>query len=188
MEKLALELGHLPLALEQAAAYLAKHRDTIAHYLALLPEARQTLLAYKIDWRQDERAAVAGTRIPIRSRGEKGARQKKPRQKAPIRPTGVDDALAELRRHSLLTLTPTSLALHRRLWYHRALRLADLPLPNNPRADDVRSWHLWTPLAPHLISLHVEPDAQPLVEEQWMIWLTGCFGDYLQGRGDYSRA
>ena len=186
MKKLAQELGCLPLALEQAASYLTEHAQSIAAYLALLPTARKELLGYKIDWRTDERAAVATTWAISRQRCHPLARfllrlaaffapEPIPRflfskpevfkeiidlhldgeKAAPLpereeilaecaRPIGVDDALAELRRHSLITLTPTSLALHRilcfserdsvaeserRIWHHRALLLARSAAP-----------------------------------------------------------
>ena len=41
---LAEELGHLPLALEQAAAYIAKHEETFADYLEAYRRLRLTLL------------------------------------------------------------------------------------------------------------------------------------------------
>ncbi len=52
---LAHELGCLPLALEQAAAYILHHRITFADYLALLKKSRKELL---------EQGTEGGTRYP----------------------------------------------------------------------------------------------------------------------------
>ena len=58
---LAEELGGLPLALEQAAAYVLRHRVTFADYVQLLAEQRPRLLAQEVEGSTRYQRSVAGT-------------------------------------------------------------------------------------------------------------------------------
>ena len=55
------ELGGLPLALEQAAAYMLRHRVTFADYVQLLAEQRPRLLAEEVEGSTRYQRSVAGT-------------------------------------------------------------------------------------------------------------------------------
>ncbi len=59
--KLAIELGGLPLALEQAAAYVLRHCVTYADYSRLFEECRQELLSEEVEGGTRYKRSVAAT-------------------------------------------------------------------------------------------------------------------------------
>ena len=200
-EALAEDLGGLPLALEQAGAYILKNRITFAEYRKRLAQQRKKLLAQGVPGGTGYKNSVAETwlvteeqlspparallrlmaffapdampramlakagplldDLPGPKRTTRSAKTKPGKRKA--QPPDADAALAELHEYSLAGLTPESAACHRLLQavlldrmsseQRRTAALAALRLADDfavPHPHDVRTWSIWTPLAPHV--------------------------------------
>jgi tetratricopeptide (TPR) repeat protein len=138
--ELAQELGDLPLALEQAGAYIDGCRCSISHYLELFRTRRQEILkkgkispdypetvatTWEISFRKlQEEAPAAAALLNLcaflapddipREILEKGAAHLPQDLAAAVKdPLAWDEALAALRRYSLLEVGEDSLAVHR---------------------------------------------------------------------------
>jgi nucleoside phosphorylase/tetratricopeptide (TPR) repeat protein len=140
-DELANELGDLPLALEQAGAYIEECGDTIGHYLELFRTRRQELLkrgklsqdypdtvatTWELSFQKAQAASpeaaadllnlcafLAPDDIPKKLLEQGAAHLPKFMAAAIQDPVKFDDALAILRRYSLMEVSNDALAEHR---------------------------------------------------------------------------
>jgi len=195
--ELAGELGGLPLALEQAAAYIQATADTLAGYLALFRRRRLDLLhrgepaehsetvaaTWALAFARLEESAPAAVdllrllafcapeAIPLRLllRPRPGIVGRVNRQVALVLvplledPLTVSDAIAALRRYSLISTTVGGeVSMHRlvqavtsgqmpadlsRAWQQAAAALIEAALPDDPQLPD--TWPVFASLVPH---------------------------------------
>jgi tetratricopeptide (TPR) repeat protein len=176
-------LGCLPLALEQAAAYVGHHRTTFREYLRRLEESRAKLLHEKTPGGTRHPASVAETWLlseqqlnvtarailrltgflapddiprslfPADSNVLAKAVKAMPEGAAPSAPLSAEDALVELADHSLITLTPRAYSCHRLV---QAVQTDRLDPPTTRR---------WTELALRLVN-----DAVPVDSDDVRFW------------------
>jgi len=225
--ELADALGDLPLALEQAAAYVEATGIALTDYLKLFQTRRRELWgkekppeAYSetvaTTWtlamdqvRRESRPAadllnlcayLAPDDIPL-SLLRNGARHLPRRLRAAARdPVSLNDALAVLRRYSLVRVEGESLSLHRlvqavtrdrlpekdrRTWAAAATRLVNSAFPSESK--DVRTWPVCARLLPH--ALAAAPHAADLdaaAEQSGRLFNQA--GLYLHGRAEFSAA
>ncbi|WP_326598739.1 tetratricopeptide repeat protein [Streptomyces sp. NBC_01803] len=178
--KLAAELGHLPLALEQAAAYIQHTVITPAAYLERLRRYPARMFAAAPDGQQRTVARVwqlslsaVATRQPLaldilRTFAWLGP-DDVPRDLAYALaddPVAVDEALAALHAYSLITLAPETFAIHRLVQgvvrdgpaeatahaRRQAIVLLGAALPGDPLFN-VAGWPRWRALLPHVEAL-----------------------------------
>jgi tetratricopeptide (TPR) repeat protein len=153
---LAEALGDLPLALEQAAAYMDETQTSPADYLALYQQHGAELLALgepltteqtvATTWQValDRIQATLGSRellslcaflapddIPRALLGEHGAVLPEPLRRTVGRPLALNEAISALRRYSLVTVTVDTLTVHRLLQTVVRAALGD---------EDQRAW------------------------------------------------
>ena len=135
-DELAKELGYLPLALEQAAAYIREQHGTLGHYLEQYAQHRQRLLARRQPGATRYPDSVATTwQISVEQLGPQALDMLRllafvapaPLPRWVLRQAGdilgdldelaVDEALGELRRYSLIELQDEDgpLTIHRLL-------------------------------------------------------------------------
>ncbi len=225
-EALAELLGDLPLALEQAAAYVAESGLTIARYLRLFQERSVDLL------HRSSAGADKDTVATIWQLSFDRVRQNSPSGAALLRlcaflapddiprdifsaaagqlpadlseaasdPLAFEDAVAALRRYSLIRATEDSLSVHRLVqavvrqrlrgdavpeWAAAAVRLLHSVFPEN--SEDVSTWPSCSRLLPHALAAtdHAEElGAQP-DETSWVLDRVAC---YLKGRAQFTAA
>jgi hypothetical protein len=221
---LADELGGLPLALEQAAAYMQASGRGIAEYLALFRERRAELLTRGIPTGYDKRVATTWTlafeqlqrsspgsigllrllscyapeAIPIAvllrplPRGKAGLSPEVARSLVPLLEDtlAVDDAVADLRRYSLIgPPVDGSVSVHRLVqavtldqmpaelglsWRIAASILIAAALPTDPSLPE--AWPRYAALLPH---------AQAIPGSEMIL---GQFSAYLYASGSYTAA
>ena len=193
--ELAHEMGGLPLALEQAAAYMVAVGDSLADYLALFQEGRAELLRHGLPghgptvtttWalafgqlESDFGAAAllrlvafcAPEAIPLRLllQPRPGLAERLGPQVAPVLTPlladklAVRDAVAALRRYSLVTTAPGKLVSVHRLvqavtahqmpaeqvaaWQQAAAVVIEAAIPRDPQTPD--TWPDFAALLPH---------------------------------------
>ena len=195
--ELARELGGLPLALEQAAAYIQASGDSLAGYLALFRQRRTELLArgeptgyrktvattWALAFEQLQQGApgavgllrllayCAPEAIPLRLllKLRPGLCDKLDPEVAPVLvplledELAAKDAIAALRRHSLVTLPlESSVSVHRlvqavtldqmpaelaAMWRQAAAAVIEAALPADPELP--QNWAVFTSLLPH---------------------------------------
>jgi Tetratricopeptide repeat len=195
-EELAGELGGLPLALEQAAAYIQATGATLAGYAAMFQERREDLLArgqaaghpadvaatlgLALSQLRDEAAAAAGllrllaclapepVPLALLLADAQAADQLGPSVAADVGPLlgdpiALGDAVAALRRYSLVTPAGDGLVLVHRLvqaitraqlspeaagqWKQAAAALVDAAVPADAR--QAAHWRTFAVLLPH---------------------------------------
>ncbi len=225
---LAQELGQLPLALEQAAAYAAATGCSPGTYLDLLHSSRQALLQREqppegyqrtvtTTWglamteARAECAAAAGLlnlcaylapdEIPLSLIQEGAEFYPEPLAAAARDPLLLHDAVAALRRYSLVTVHQEALSLHRlvqavvrdglseeeqRTWAAAAVRLVYAGFPEYPPYLNMPAWPECALRLPHALAateLAVGLEAVP-VETGRLLSRVGC---YLQDRGEWDQ-
>lgn len=224
--QLADALGDLPLALEQAGAYMDATGQTLPAYLELFRAHRDRLLA-RGSTSTDYPATVATTwdlsfdevkklsphaeplinllaffapdDIPLEI--IKASAEHLPEPLAAISdPITFDDALAALRRYSLIEREAETVSLHRlvqavvrdrmkeddkKIWAGAALTFVNKAFPEE--SDDVRTWPECSGLLPHALATieHAEPLG---VEDEALCRLLNQIGLYSRGRGQYVQA
>jgi hypothetical protein len=192
--ELAHHMGGLPLALEQAAAYMVAVGDSLADYLALFQQGRAELLRHGLTghgptvtttWalafgqlESDFEAAAllrlvafcAPEAIPLRLllQPRPGLEERLGPQVAPVLtplladPLAVSDAVAALRRYSLVTTAPGKLVSVHRLvqavtihqmpeqaaaWRQATAAVIEAAIPRDPQPPE--SWPDFAALLPH---------------------------------------
>ena len=225
-DKLAAQLGDLPLALEQAGAYIETTGKPLAEYLALFQRSKAELLGrnrpvnypdtvattWEISFREVEKesAAAAGLMnlcaflapddIPL-SMLRDDAEDLPVELSAPVADElKLDDAIAALRRYSLMERSGDSLSVHRlvqlvarerlsedeqKKWAESAVRVVNEAFPSE--SFDVRTWPSCARLLQHALTaaefgagLKVAPEATGRLLNQ--------AGLYFQGRALYAEA
>ena len=222
--KLAEALGDLPLALEQAAAYIEATRESVSGYLRMFRERRAELLGrpspssdttaattWEMSFQQVERrsppaaallnlcAFLAPDDIPL-DIVQQAPDLPEPLAKALADPVQFGDAIAALRRFSLVSRSGDVLSVHRlvqavtrermaeearKLWAAAAARSVNRAFPLE--SDDVRTWPVCSRLLPHALAAadHCEPLAVATAETARLL---NQAGGYLHGRAEFARA
>ncbi len=208
------ELGFLPLALDQAAAYIVQQRISPAAYLASLRRdparmhaagtSAQRTIARLWDLHitavrgRDPAAArllsviacYAPDAIPRAMLGGDASRE------------DTDEALGLLASYSMLTLTTATVSIHRLLQAviltrpgntgddaptlrDTALDWLNAAIPGNP-STNMPGWPLLRALVPHTEALasHFPPGEQP----EALGWVLNEIAAFLNSQGDYARA
>jgi tetratricopeptide (TPR) repeat protein len=224
---LAATLGRLPLALEQAGAYVAASGTvTLAGYAELFATRALELLqrGQPVGYRhtvattwslalQQLRATEPGAvelltllaflgpdNLPQPLLGAHHNELPEPLARVARDPLALGDAVAALRRYSLVRVVADGLFVHRlvqavvrssldadaeRAWTSAAVRLLRAGFPDDSRA--VATWPECERLLPHL--LVVADHAQRLdVETEPRLWLLSRAGAYSWSRGQYRQA
>ncbi|WP_433384360.1 FxSxx-COOH system tetratricopeptide repeat protein [Actinoplanes sp. CA-142083] len=180
---LAGELGCLPLALQQAGAYLRQTKTTMGDYLRDLRRDPQQMLATVIDRGAAERAVARVWSVTLGRIAEEDpvsvdvlnvlawlAPDELPREVLHgLEPErgGVDRALGLLASYNMVTLTPATAAVHRLV--QSVIRGAAAPeavtgfqrravellyaTAPDDPMDNVEGWPLWASLLPHINAL-----------------------------------
>jgi len=223
--KLAEALGHLPLALTQAAAYIEETGKPLADYLALYQQHRQKLLdrakpaadylytvatTWEISFQAVQLQCAAATDLlhlcaffapeiipwdllqPVFSQVEQL------KTSALADPFKSDDAVAALRRYSLLEVKDQSLSLHRLVqqviqdrlpeaerkhWQEAAVRLVAEAFPSGVNPIDVRTWPVCRRLLAHALLL-----SEVEIALGWVAFLSNQVGLYFNARANYAEA
>jgi len=224
--KLAEELGYLPLALEQAGAYMEETGRSLPGYLALYANRQRDLLkrgkpdgdypdtvltTWQISFEEAGKVAgaaellnlcayLAPNAIPLGLISAGGEMLPDTLSDVAADELSLDDAVAALRRYSLVQIEDGKLDVHRmvqavvrdrldaagqEMWAEAAVRLVNNAFPEG--SDDVRTWPVCAPLLPHALVvarrsslLNVEPSATGQ--------LLSNVGDHLWGRARYLEA
>ncbi len=232
-DRLAEELGDLPLALEQAGAYIEASQRSLSGYLDLFRQRRQEMLrrgrpstdyphtvatTWEISFQAVQEAAPAGADLlnlcaflapddiprdlfSCSSRICNPAEAAKepilePLAEAVADPLQFDEAVAALRRYSLLEVGEGVLSVHRlvqavardrltdearKKWAAAAVRIVDDAFPSGEDdPSDVRTWPVCARLLPHALAaaghaqaLHVAPEATGRLLNQAGLYLSG---------------
>jgi tetratricopeptide (TPR) repeat protein len=205
-------VGDLPLALEQAGAYIESTGITVAEYLSRFESHARELL--KTPPSTDYPASVATTWLVAFERLKKEAPgalellnflaflapDDIPRELVPGDPMKLDQAVAGLRKYSLVEVRGGAFAVHRlvqavtrdRLANSEAKECAEAALQAVNGAfpykqDVVETWAGSSRLLPHalVVAKHAEDfDVAP----EMTIWLLDNVGLYLQNRAQLSEA
>jgi tetratricopeptide (TPR) repeat protein len=213
--QVAAELGFLPLALDQAASYITQQRITPAAYLASLRRNPTRMHAAATTGAQRTIARLWDLHITaLRHRSPAAARllgiiacyapDAIPRAMlggdAPTEDT--DEALGLLASYSMITLTPTTVTIHRLLQAvtltrpddtggdvpslrESALDWLDAAIPDDPETN-MAGWPLLRALVPHAEALasHFPPGQQP----ETLGRVQNQIGSFLSSQGDYAQA
>ena len=224
---LAEALGHLPLALEQAGAYIEQAGTSLSKYLELFGDHQRELLGrgnppagyeatvattWEISFQQVSNispgaadllnlcAFLAPDEIPKKLLRE-GSRHLPQSLAATLKDTlAFNDAVAALRRYSLIEVGQEALSVHRlvqavarnrlaedarRTWAAAAVRLVNDAFPFD--SDDFRSWPECSRLLSHALAAteHAEP---PQVAPEATVRLLNHTGLYLRGRAEFAQA
>ncbi len=226
-DKLAQALGDLPLALEQAGAYIDATGQTLPAYLELFRAHHARLLArgatstdypdsvattWDISFAEVRRqsphseplinllAFFAPDDIPLDIITAGAEHLPEPLNTAVTDPITLDEAIAPLRRYSLIERDGQMLSLHRlvqtvvrdrldeddkKTWASAAVGLVNNAFPFD--SDDVRTWQSCSILLPHA-SATTEHAAELKVKELAVCRLFNQIGLYLMGRAQYAQA
>jgi len=220
------ELGFLPLAIEQAAAYIDEHGQSISQYLDLYRKHQQQILKkgrprdYPHTLETTWELAIA----KVREQSPAGAdllnlcaffapddipleiiRDRRERLPEPLATTAgdelsFDDAVASLRRHSLVERNEDNLSVHRlvqavvrdrmvkdarAIWAESAARIVRNAFPFD--ADDVNEWPGCVRLLAHATTIAFHCEA----ERAGQIYAAGLLSQsalYLYSRADWGGA
>jgi tetratricopeptide (TPR) repeat protein len=224
---LASALGGLPLALEQAGAYVAATGTiTLDGYAELFASRALELLnrgqplgyqhtvattwSLALQRLQDSEPAAVGLLtlaafvapddLPQPLLTTYADRLPEPLGSAALDPLALGDAVAALRRYSLMRVSGDGLFVHRllqtvvqadldadaqRVWAAAAVQLVAAGFPHH--SDEVASWPECQRLLPH--TLAAANQGQRLrVEPETCLWLQGQAALYLWSRGQYGQA
>ena len=211
---IAAELGFLPLALDQVAAYVIQQRVTLPAYLDSLRRHRARMHAAGVGAQQtiarlwDLHITVIHTRSPVAARMlgvlARYAPDAIPRAMlggdAPREDT--DEALGLLASYSMIALTPETVSIHRLLQAviltqpgnddddHLGLETMALDWLQAAIPDDVETdmggWPLVRTLVPHAEALadHFPADGRP----ETLAWVENQVALFLNSQGEYGRA
>jgi tetratricopeptide (TPR) repeat protein len=227
-DELAQELGDLPLALEQAGAYIEASGRSFSGYLDLFRQRQREMLnlgtlstdyphtvatTWDLSFQAVREAAPAGADllnlcaflapddIPQDLLSEGAQHLPTALAQAIADPLALDEAVAALRRYSLLEVAGDALSVHRlvqavardqltddahRTWTEAAVRIVDDAFPSDV-IDDLQAWPLCARLLPHALvaagqaeTLAVAPEATGRLLNQ--------AGLYLRGRAEFAEA
>ncbi len=226
-DALAEALCDFPLALAQAAAYMEEANKTPAEYLDLYRRSEKELLArgkpaddyeatvattWEISFKAVEGESPAGAQlldlcaffapddIPLGAITAGAKFLPEPLAEAVKDPLALDDAVAALRKYSLVESADGMLSVHRLVqavtrarldgddhnkWAEAAVQVVNDAFPQH--SDDVRTWEECARLLPHALAsaghaedLGIAPDATARVLNQ--------AGIYLRGRAQFAEA
>lgn len=225
--ELVKELGWLPLAIEQAAAYIDVHGRTIAEYWELFRKHQQNLLkrgqqapdyphtvetTWKLSFSEVEQQSPAGAAllylcaflapddIPIDIIRQSSDRVPETLGIALKEDLEFDDAIAALRRYSLVERVGDSLSVHRlvqavardrmeksdrRVWAASAAGVISKFFPYD--SDDVRTWGECVRLLPHSTTAAAHCEAEEAGLEFAAVLLSQS-AIYLRARADFAGA
>ena len=226
-DALAEALGCLPLALEQAGAYVEATERSLSDYLKLFHDHRLELLrrgipstdypdtvatTWEISFQQVRQASPAGANllnlcaflapddIPRDLLSEGAQHLPQPLADAVADPLAFDEALAALRRYSLVEVRNDALSVHRlvqavardrlpeearRMWAEAAVCLVDGAFPFE--SYDVRTWPECSRLLPHALAAAGHAEALDVASEATGRLLNQT-GLYLHGRAEFAEA
>jgi tetratricopeptide (TPR) repeat protein len=227
---LAGELGDLPLALEQAGAYIEATGRALADYLNLFRQRQGDLLSrgqpstdypatvattWEISFQQIQQtspaaadllnlcAFLAPDDIPRELLGEGAEYLPESLAAVVTDPLAGDEALAALRRYSLVDVSGDALSVHRlvqavardrlaeearRTWAEAAVRLVAEAFPSGERdPSDVRTWPECARLLPHALAAAGHAEALQVAAEATGRLLNQA-GLYLWGRAEFAEA
>jgi len=226
-DALAEALGDLPLALEHAAAYVEQKGCTLAHYLDLYEKQGKELrrranapagytatvaTTWEISLGEAEKASPAAAEllnlcaflapdgIPLDILREQAAKLPKRLAQALREPLKLDEALAALRRYSLVEVAGDALSIHRLVqtvardrlgtkeW--RAFAAAAIEAINSAfplDSDDVRNWPQCSRLLAHALASASHAEAENLAPASTGRLLNQA-GMYLLGRAAFPEA
>lgn len=224
--ELALELGGLPLALEQAGAYGEATGQPLAAYLRLFRQRWKELMqrsqpadypatvatTWEISFEAAQRecpaaaallnllAFCAPEELPLAVLRDGVEHLPEELAAAVADELAFEDAIAALRRYSLLTREGDNVALHRLVqmaardrlgdegqprWAEAALRVINKMFPFE--SDDVRTWDVCVRMLPHAQAVTAFADTWQLAPET-AGRLYNQIGLYLWGRAQYAEA
>ena len=228
--QLAEAVGYLPLALEQASAYIAHTGCTFADYLSQWQDRRKEVLEWYDPDRMKYPASVVTTwqrtfdvlgptecailhlasflasePIPaamFRNSSELVTEAAELLATSPASSAkNVPKAFAELGAYSMITRTEDDFNVHRivqdsirltipsgleKQWVEKAINMVNDYIPDDPPPDDVRSWHLWIVMEPHVESITKIADKHKIVEQTSI--LMNDLANYLDTRARYEQA
>ena len=225
-DKLADALGDLPLALEQAGAYIETTGKPLAEYLALFQKRRKELLGrgrpagypdtvattWEISFQEVERqypaaaglmslcAFLAPDDFPLGVLRDGAKHLPDVLAEAVADEMALEDAIAGLRRYSLIERNEDSLSAHRLVqmvardrlvqaeegkWAESAVRVVNKAFPLD--SDDVRTWTECARLLPHAMAAAEYGETLQLVPRTTSRLLNQA-GGYFRGRAQYADA
>ncbi|MBI3734026.1 MAG: tetratricopeptide repeat protein [Chloroflexi bacterium] len=226
-DKLAGALGDLPLALAQAAAVVEATTGSLASYLDLFLTRRRELwkrdeppsdyhatvaTTWEISFQQVAAQSAAGAdllnlcaffapdNIPQSLIAQAAAHLHEPLSTAVQDPLLFGEAVAALRRFSLVEAKGGALSVHRlvqavardrltpesaRQWAVAALQIVNTAFPDD--SEDVRFWPACALLLPHARSVTDQATALGVASDT-AAWLLNQVGLYLRGRAQFVEA
>ncbi|HXF41286.1 MAG TPA: FxSxx-COOH system tetratricopeptide repeat protein [Blastocatellia bacterium] len=231
--KLAEQLGDLPLALEQAGAYIETNSKPLAEYLSLFERRRAELLrggqpagypdtvatTWQISFREVEEQSPAAAAllnlctflapddIPLSILRDGAKHLPETLAEVVADEMLLDDAIAALRRYSLLERSEDGLSVHRlvqivacdrladderKKWAEASVRVVNAAFPKE--SDDVRTWAVCGRLLAHALaaagfgeSLELAPEATGRLLNQAGLYFRGR-AQYAEGKQAHERA
>ncbi|HEY3134687.1 MAG TPA: FxSxx-COOH system tetratricopeptide repeat protein, partial [Blastocatellia bacterium] len=223
---LAEALGDLPVALEQAGAYIETNSKPLAEYLSLFQRRNAELLrrgqladypntvatTWEISFREVEQespaaagllnlcAFLAPDDIPLSILRDDAEDLPEVLSEVVRDEMALDEAIAGLRRYSLMERNEDSLSVHRlvqmvardrlpdderKKWAEVAVRVAGAAFPFD--SDDVRTWAACPRLLPHALTSAESGESLELAPEATGRLLIHV-GLYFRGRAQYAQA
>jgi tetratricopeptide (TPR) repeat protein len=211
---LAEALGDLPLALEQAGAYVEASGGTLSGYLRVFRRRHRELLrrgkpstdyphtvatTWEISFQQVQQASPAGA--DLLNLCAFLAPDDIPRDLfSEADPLAFDEALAALRRYSLVEVRDDALSVHRlvqavardrlqekaqRMWAEAAVRLVNRAFPF--KQDNLQTWPRSARLLPHAFAAAEHAEALEVASETTARLLNET-GVYLRGRAEFAES
>jgi tetratricopeptide (TPR) repeat protein len=225
-DRLADALGDLPLALEQAGAYIQETGISIPAYLKLFQERHEELLlrgkpdaypdtvatTWDLSFQKASEevptsadllnlcAFLAPDDIPKSLLADGVKHLPEPLASAVKDKMALNDAVAALKRYSLITVADDFLSVHRlvqavardrlsseerKRWAKAAVRLVNGAFPQE--SNDVRTWALCSVLLPHALAATEHAEGLGVVSKA-NGRLLNQVGSYLLGRGEFYEA
>lgn len=225
-DKLAAQLGDLPLALEQAGAYIETTSKPLAQYLALFQRSKTALLGrnrpanypdtvattWEISFQEVEKESLAAAGlmnlcaflapddIPLSMLRDDAKDLPVELSEAVSDELKLDDAIAVLRRYSLMERNEDALSVHRlvqlvarerlsgnerKKWAESAVRVVNEAFPEE--SYDVRTWPVCARLFQHALAA-ADFGEQLKVAPEATVRLLNQSGLYMKGRAQYAEA
>lgn len=223
---LAEALGNLPLALEQAGAYIQETGISLSAYLKLFQERQRELLSRGKPDAYPDTVATTWALSFQKAREEVPASADLLNLCAFLAPDDIpkslltdgfehlpetlastvademalNDAIAALKRYSLMTVADDTLSVHRlvqavardrlsdeerKKWAEAAVQLVGIAFPS--KSDDVRTWPMCSVLLPHALAAAGHAGELDTVQIQTQNLLNQA-GLYLWGRAEFKKA